>query len=243
MANKPLVLTPEGLKMMTEELEYLKNVRRVEVKEQIAIARSFGDLSENSEYDEAKNEQAKVESRIQELEQLLKNVVVVSEEDLNSGVVNLGTTVRVYDEEFDEEIEYNIVGTNEVDPLKNNISDQSPIGSALLGKKAEDVKYIPEKFDEADAKFLAKCAEEAGLDGIVCSPLEAGKVHDKCGKKFLTVTPGVRFADGDVGDQKRVMTPAAAKEIGSDCIVVGRPITAAADPVAAYERCMAEFCD
>ena len=89
----------------------------------------------------------------------------------------------------------------------------------------------------------AKCAEEAGLDGIVCSPLEAGKVHDKCGKKFLTITPGVRFADGDVGDQKRVMTPAAAKEIGSDYIVVGRPITAAADPVAAYERCVAEFCD
>ena len=89
----------------------------------------------------------------------------------------------------------------------------------------------------------AKCAEEAGLDGIVCSPLEAGKVHDTCGKEFLTVTPGVRFADGDVGDQKRVMTPAAAKEIGSDYIVVGRPITAAADPVAAYERCVAEFCD
>ena len=89
----------------------------------------------------------------------------------------------------------------------------------------------------------AKCAEEAGLDGIVCSPLEAGKVHDACGKKFLTVTPGVRFADGDVGDQKRVMTPAAAKEIGSDYIVVGRPITAAADPVAAYERCVAEFVD
>ena len=89
----------------------------------------------------------------------------------------------------------------------------------------------------------AKCAEEAGLDGIVCSPLEAGKVHDKCGKNFLTVTPGVRFADGDVGDQKRVMTPAAAKAIGSDYIVVGRPITAAADPVAAYERCVAEFVD
>ena len=89
----------------------------------------------------------------------------------------------------------------------------------------------------------AKCAEEAGLDGIVCSPLEAGKVHDLCGKNFLTVTPGVRFADGDVGDQKRVMTPAQAKEIGSDYIVVGRPITAAADPVAAYERCVAEFCD
>jgi len=89
----------------------------------------------------------------------------------------------------------------------------------------------------------AETAKNAGLDGIVCSPLEAGKVHDRCGQSFLTITPGVRFADGDVGDQKRVMTPAQAKEIGSDYIVVGRPITAAADPVAAYERCIAEFCD
>ena len=89
----------------------------------------------------------------------------------------------------------------------------------------------------------AETAKNAGLDGIVCSPLEAGKVHARCGKDFLTVTPGVRFADGDAGDQKRVMTPAAAKEIGSDYIVVGRPITAAADPVAAYERCVAEFVD
>ncbi len=86
-------------------------------------------------------------------------------------------------------------------------------------------------------------AKLAGLDGVVCSPLEAGKVHDRCGKDFVTVTPGVRFADGDKGDQKRVMTPAEAKKIGSDYIVVGRPITAAHDPVAAYERCIAEFCD
>ncbi len=89
----------------------------------------------------------------------------------------------------------------------------------------------------------AATAKKAGLDGVVCSPLEAGKVHGHCGADFITVTPGVRFADGDAGDQKRVMTPAAAKEIGSDYIVVGRPITAAADPVAAYERCVAEFCD
>lgn len=89
----------------------------------------------------------------------------------------------------------------------------------------------------------AECAKNSGLDGVVCSPLEAGKVHDRCGEKFLTVTPGVRFADGDVGDQKRVMTPAEAKRIGSDYIVVGRPITAAPDPVAAYERCIAEFVD
>ncbi len=86
-------------------------------------------------------------------------------------------------------------------------------------------------------------AKIAGLDGVVCSPLEAGKVHDRCGSDFCTVTPGVRFADGDIGDQKRVMTPAEAKRIGSDYIVVGRPITAAADPVAAYRRCVSEFCD
>jgi orotidine-5'-phosphate decarboxylase len=87
----------------------------------------------------------------------------------------------------------------------------------------------------------AKTAMEAGLDGVVCSPLEAGKVHEVCGQGFVTVTPGVRFADGDVGDQKRVTTPEKAKELGSDYIVVGRPITAAADPVAAYNRCVKEF--
>ena len=89
----------------------------------------------------------------------------------------------------------------------------------------------------------AKNAADSGLDGVVCSPLEAGKVHEACGKQFLTVTPGVRFAGGDMGDQKRVTTPEKAKELGSDYIVVGRPITAAEDPVAAWKRCVAEFCD
>ncbi|MBE6924529.1 MAG: orotidine-5'-phosphate decarboxylase [Ruminococcaceae bacterium] len=101
---------------------------------------------------------------------------------------------------------------------------------------------IKEPMDQVVMHY-AQTAKNAGLDGIVCSPLEAGKVHDRCGQNFLTITPGVRFADGDIGDQKRVMTPAQAKEIGSDYIVVGRPITAASDPVAAYERCVAEFCD
>ena len=101
---------------------------------------------------------------------------------------------------------------------------------------------IHEPIDQVVMHY-AKTAKNAGLDGIVCSPLEAGKVHEVCGKEFLAVTPGVRFADGDAGDQKRIMTPAQAKEIGSDYIVVGRPITAAADPVAAYNRCVAEFCD
>ena len=100
---------------------------------------------------------------------------------------------------------------------------------------------IEKPLDEVVMHY-ASCAKEAGLDGIVCSPREAGKVHERCGNDFVTVTPGVRFADGDVGDQVRVMTPAEAKKIGSDFIVVGRPITAAEDPVAAYERCLRDFC-
>ena len=142
MANKPMVLTAEGLKKMTDELDYLKNIKRVEVKEALAVARSFGDLSENSEYDEAKNEQAKVETRIGELEEILKNVVVINESDLADDTVNMGMTVKVYDEEYDEEDEYNIVGTNEADPLKNNISDQSPIGMALIGKKVGEIAEV-----------------------------------------------------------------------------------------------------
>ena len=106
----------------------------------------------------------------------------------------------------------------------------------------ENDLLIHEPIDKVVMHYASN-AKKAGLDGVVCSPLEAGKVHDTCGAGFVTVTPGVRFADGDIGDQKRVMTPAEAKKIGSDYIVVGRPITAAADPVAAYERCMAEFVD
>ena len=110
-------------------------------------------------------------------------------------------------------------------------TDQESMEKDLLIK--EDIAEV--------VMHYAHNAKVAGLDGVVCSPLEAGKVHEKCGEGFVTVTPGVRFADGDIGDQKRVMTPAAAKEIGSDYIVVGRPITAAPDPVAAYRRCIAEF--
>ncbi len=104
----------------------------------------------------------------------------------------------------------------------------------------ENDLLIKEPIDEVVMHYASN-AKKAGLDGVVCSPLEAGKVHERCGADFLTITPGVRFADGDVGDQKRVMTPAEANKIGSDYIVVGRPITAAQDPVAAYERCVAEF--
>ena len=104
----------------------------------------------------------------------------------------------------------------------------------------ENDLLIKEPIDEVVMHYASN-AKKAGLDGVVCSPLEAGKVHERCGADFLTITPGVRFADGDIGDQKRVMTPAEANKIGSDYIVVGRPITAAEDPVAAYERCVVEF--
>ncbi len=109
-------------------------------------------------------------------------------------------------------------------------------------ERMENDLWIREPIDKVVMHYAAN-AKKAGLDGVVCSPLEAGKVHETCGAGFMTVTPGVRFADGEVGDQKRVMTPAQAKEIGSDYIVVGRPITAAEDPVAAYERCVREFVD
>ena len=110
-------------------------------------------------------------------------------------------------------------------------TDQSALEKELLIEKP-----MPEV-----VMHYAMNTKKAGLDGVVCSPLEAAAVHERCGADFLTVTPGVRFADGDKGDQKRVMTPAEAAKVGSDYIVVGRPITAAADPVAAYERCMREF--
>ena len=109
-------------------------------------------------------------------------------------------------------------------------------------ERMENDLLIKEPIDKVVMHYASNAAK-AGLDGVVCSPLEAEKVHGICGENFLTVTPGVRFADGDKGDQKRVMTPAEAKKIGSDYIVVGRPITAAEDPVAAYERCVEEFID
>ncbi len=109
-------------------------------------------------------------------------------------------------------------------------------------ERMQEELLIAAPMDETVIHYAANAAK-AGLDGVVCSPMEAGKVHEVCGKHFVTVTPGIRFADGEKGDQVRVTTPAKAKEIGSDYIVVGRPITAAADPVAAYERCVREFVD
>ncbi|MBR6916595.1 MAG: transcription elongation factor GreA [Clostridia bacterium] len=132
--------TEEGYKKLVDELDFLKGEKMKEVKDAIAAARELGDLSENSEYDEARNEQAKVVTRIQEIEELLKHAVVISESDVDLSVVHLGSTVKLLDKEFNEEIEYSIVGTNEVDALSGKISDQSPIGSALLGaRKGEDI--------------------------------------------------------------------------------------------------------
>ena len=137
--NKKIVVTESGLKALEDELLQLKTVRRKEVSDKIRVARSYGDLSENSEYDEAKNEQAIVEARIADLEVMLKNAVILDEDELGTDSVSLGSIVKVYDEEFQEETEYSVVGSTEADPDINKISDESPIGKALLGKKVGEV--------------------------------------------------------------------------------------------------------
>ena len=137
--DKKVVVTASGLKALEEELEMLKTVRRSEISEKIRVARGYGDLSENSEYDEAKNEQAIVEARIADLEVMLKNVVILDESEIVTDVVSLGSNVKVYDEEFDEELEYVIVGSTEADLDLGKISDESPVGKALMGKKVGEV--------------------------------------------------------------------------------------------------------
>ena len=139
---KQLLVTEEGLKKMEEEFEYLKTVKRKEVIDTIGIARAFGDLSENSEYDEAKNEQAKVEARIVELEELLKNVKVIDESAIKTDEANIGNKVTVMNINLKKEIIYSIVGSTEADPFSNKISDESPIGKVLVGaKKGDTVEY------------------------------------------------------------------------------------------------------
>ena len=130
--------TKQGFQDLVDELKYLKLTRREEIKEQIAIARGFGDLSENAEYDEARTEQAKVEARILELESLIENAEIIDESTMDARSISLGSVVKLFDEDFDEEITYSIVGSNQADPLEQKISDQSPIGRALMGKKAGD---------------------------------------------------------------------------------------------------------
>ena len=137
--DKKVVVTASGLKALEEELEMLKTVRRKEVSEKIRVARGYGDLSENSEYDEAKNEQAIVEARIADLEVMLKNIIILDESELANDTISLGSKVKVYDEEFEEELEYVIVGSTEADLESGKISDESPVGKALIGKKVGEV--------------------------------------------------------------------------------------------------------
>jgi len=135
MTNKEVVLTYEGLKKLEEELENLKSVKRREIAERIKQALSFGDISENSEYDEAKNEQAQVEGRIVQLETMLKNAKLIDEDEVNTEQVSLGSKVKLLDVEYKEEVEYHIVGSTEANPSKSKISNESPVGIALMGKK------------------------------------------------------------------------------------------------------------
>lgn len=130
--------TAEGYQALVDELAYLKGEKTEEVKKNLAYARSLGDFSENSELDAAKDEQGQVAARIAELEELIKEAEIINESDMRDDVVNLGSTVTVYDYEFEEEVEYSIVGTNEADPMKGKISDKSPIGSELIGKTVGD---------------------------------------------------------------------------------------------------------
>ncbi len=154
MPEKEIVLTYEGLKAREEELEYLKTQKRKEISEKIKVALGFGDLSENAEYDEAKNEQAEVEMRIVKLEKMLKNAKVIDDDDISTEMVTLGCKVKVYDMDFEEEAEYYIVGSTEADPNKNKLSDESPVGRALIGAKAGDVVTVEAPNGEFQVKVL-----------------------------------------------------------------------------------------
>ncbi len=162
-----------------------------------------------------------------------KSMAVLSNLDVDITNLHAGGTVRM--------MEAALEGLTREDGTRPLLIAVTQLTSTDQEAMENDL-LIKEPIDKVVMHY-AKNAKTAGLDGVVCSPLEAEKVHDTCGKDFLTITPGVRFADGDIGDQKRVMTPAEAKKIGSDYIVVGRPITAASDPVTAYNRCFEEFVD
>lgn len=142
MAEKQVILTTTGLKKLEDELENLKTVRRAEISEKIKIARGFGDLSENAEYDEAKKEQAEVEVRIVSLEKMLKNAKVIDEKDVSTDQVTVGSVVRVRDVDFDDIETYSIVGSTEADPRENKVSDESPLGKALIGAKKGEIVTV-----------------------------------------------------------------------------------------------------
>ena len=139
MAERDVFLTLEGLRKLENELDELKSVKRREIAEKIKQALAFGDISENSEYDQAKNEQGQLEERIAKLEMILRNAKLIDDEDITTDVVSIGSKVIVKDMEYDEEMEYTIVGSAEADPYEGKISNESPVGSALLGKRKEEV--------------------------------------------------------------------------------------------------------
>ena len=153
--DKKNILTYEGLKKLEDELENLKVVRRKEVSQKIKEAREQGDLSENAEYDAAKDEQRDIEARIEELEKILKNAEVVVEEEADLDKVSIGCSVKILDCEFDEELEYKIVGSTEANSLKGKISNESPVGKALLGKQVGDTVTVPRTGREFFAKVLS----------------------------------------------------------------------------------------
>ncbi|MBO5109766.1 MAG: transcription elongation factor GreA [Clostridia bacterium] len=152
--EKKVLYTEEGFAKLKEEYDYLINVRRPEIKEALAVARSFGDLSENSEYDEAKDQQAKVETRIVELKSLIEHAEVVKESQMRSDVVSMGSAVKLLDIDAEEELDYVIVGSNEADPLNGRISDQSPIGMAIIGSTIGDVVTVAAPTFEYKVKIL-----------------------------------------------------------------------------------------
>lgn len=138
MSEKKYIMTYEGVKKLEDELEFLKTTKRKEITEKIKVALGYGDLSENSEYDEAKNDQAFTEGRILQIETMLKNATVVDESEISTDAVAVGSKVKVYDFDFEEEVIYSIVGSAEADPIEFKISNESPVGSALIGKKVDD---------------------------------------------------------------------------------------------------------
>ncbi|NLC69495.1 MAG: transcription elongation factor GreA [Clostridiaceae bacterium] len=154
MTGKEVILTYEGLKKLESELEYLKGTKRREIAERIKQALLFGDINENSEYDEAKNEQAYIETRIVQIENMLKNAKIIDEEDIDTESVSLGCRVTVLDMESGEEVEYFIVGSMEADPGKHKISNESPVGRALMGKKKGDIVEIKVPAGEIKLKIL-----------------------------------------------------------------------------------------
>lgn len=152
--EKEIILTYTRLKELEAELEYLKTEKRKEISEKIKVARGFGDLSENAEYDEAKKEQGEVEVKIVKLENMLKNAKVIDEDEIDTSKVTVGTKVKILDIDFDEEMDYEIVGSTEASPDKNKISDESPLGKAILGAKPEEIVTVQSPNGEYQVKIL-----------------------------------------------------------------------------------------